>query len=282
MRNLKRWRTTGIVVLVALLLLFLTRATAGPRQTASWVEKGISEALYPLQVVADWVVAGLRGVGTGIGELFQLRRDNAQLRAQVDQIPDLQNRIRELQAENSQLRHQLGLAVDSPQPLLAARVIGRYPETWLQMITLGVGSSDGVQPDMAVRNADGLIGKVLRVTPHTAVVQLIIESSGTREIGAAAGIGAMDQTTRQAGILSGTGEETLRLSFFNCTDCAAVGDPVITSGLGGTIPEGIYIGTIERVGLEQNGLTHVAYVRPAVDFSRLDYVFVVLQPKGGP
>jgi len=272
-----------MVVLVVLLLLLMVRATAGQRTTSSWLEKGISEAVYPLQVVTDWVVAGLRGVGTGVADLFQLRRDNAQLRAEVAQIPDLQNRILELQTENGELRRQLGIPADPALTLIAARVVGRYPDTWLQMITIGRGSSDGVQPDMAVRNADGLVGKVVRVTPHTAVVQLIIEPTPSRDIGATAGIGAMDQMSRQAGILSGTGEDLLRFRFFNCTDCANVGDAVVTSGLGGSIPEGIYIGRVERVSLEENGLTHVASVRPAVDFSRLEWVSVVVpaKPKGG-
>lgn len=282
MRNVKRWRTSGIVVLVALLLLVLVRVTVGQRSSASWLEKGVSEAVYPLQVVTDWVVAGLRGVGTGVADLLALRRDNARLRAETAQIPELQNRIRELQAENGLLRGQLGLIKESPNALLTARVVGRYPDTWLQMLTIGVGSSDGVEPDMAVRNADGLVGKVVRVTAHTAVVQLIVEATGVKDLGGAAGVGAMDQVSRQAGILSGTGEELLKLRFFNCSDCASVGDPVITSGLGGTIPQGIYIGRVERVGVEENGLTRVAFVRPAVDFTRLEWVFVVLKPKEGP
>ncbi len=36
------------------------------------------------------------------------------------------------------------------------------------------------------------------------------------------------------------------------------------------------------MGVEENGLTRVAFVRPAVDFTRLEWVFVVLKPKEGP
>lgn len=282
MRNWRRVRPAGAVALIVLLLLLMVRQTAGPRPSASWVEKAVSEAVYPLQVVTDWVAASLRGVGTGVVELFHLRVDNAQLRAEAQQIPDLLTRVRELQRENAQLRHQLGLAAEPPQPLLAARIVGRYMDSWLRTITIGRGSLDGVQPDMAVRNVEGLVGKVLRVTPHTAVVQLLIEPVKSTELGMSAGIGAMDQTSRQAGIVTGRGNDPLRLVFFNCDLCASPGDPVITSGLGSLIPQGIYIGKVDHVAIEENGLAHVAYVMPAVDFSHLEWVFVVQTPKGAP
>jgi rod shape-determining protein MreC len=50
---------------------------------------------------------------------------------------------------------------------------------------------------------------------------------------------------------------------------------VITSGLGGVYPKGVRIGVVEEVG-EAGDLLQTATLRPAVDFGRLEGVFVML------
>lgn len=280
MRNLKRYRPVAIVLVAALLLLLTARMTASPDRQVSWLERSVSEAVYPFQVVADWLTGGLRGVGAGTAELFHLSRDNVQLRAEAKQIPQLQSRVAELEAENTDLRKKVGLPASTADKLVAAQVIGRYPESWFNTIIISRGSSDGIGVNMAVQDERGLVGKVVRVSAHSAVVQLLIEPTNPRELGvtgSGSGIGAMDQTTREPGLVFGLGDrQRLKLTFFNRDAKVEVGDPVVTSYLSVDIPGGLAIGKVESVGSEQNNLVRVATVVPSVDFNHLEYVFVNL------
>lgn len=52
------------------------------------------------------------------------------------------------------------------------------------------------------------------------------------------------------------------------------GEQVISSGLGGIFPKGILIGTITEITIDEFGLTKLAYVKPAADFSLLDHVII--------
>jgi rod shape-determining protein MreC len=176
--------------------------------------------------------------------------------------------MRAERGENARLRHLLGLEQRHPYVLLAADVSGRSLDRLGGSITLNKGSRDGVLENRAILTPDGLVGRVERVTGHQSRVLTLLH----RDCAVAARVAR----TRVEGVLRWEfgDQPTLHLLYISSQEDVKRGDLVVTSGLGGIFPEGVRVGTIERVGLEPNGLMKDIVVRPAVDFRSVEQVLV--------
>jgi rod shape-determining protein MreC len=122
---------------------------------------------------------------------------------------------------------------------------------------------------MAVLAPNGVVGRVVVASRRAAKVQLLIDRN--------AAAGALITRSRAQGLVVGTGDDRLRLEYVSEVSDVDVGDLVVTSGIDGIYPKGFVIGaveTIERAGVAFRNIV----IRPAVDFSRLEQVLVVLEP----
>jgi rod shape-determining protein MreC len=168
---------------------------------------------------------------------------------------------------------------------LPARVVavGRQGAAGPERVTLDLGSRDGVQPDLSVVSADGLVGRVVTVSRWTCDVLLVGSADlvvGVR-VGAAGtlgsvGSGARGPQRRPAGQLNLTVVER---------GSVQAGDAVTTLGsVGGSpFPAGLRVGSVQDVDQVPGDLTPTASVRPAVDLSTLDVVGVLLAgPRATP
>jgi rod shape-determining protein MreC len=184
----------------------------------------------------------------------------------------------------SQTREARELAALSGAPDLAgsrflpARVVGvgRQGAAGPERVTLDLGDRDGVRPELSVVAADGLVGRVVAVSPWTCDVLLVgsadlvvgvrVGASGTL---GSVGSGARGPQHRAAGQLNLTVVErgTIR-----------AGDAVTTLGSvgGAPFPAGLRIGTVQDVDEVPGDLTPTASVRPSVDLTTLDVVAVLL------
>jgi rod shape-determining protein MreC len=123
---------------------------------------------------------------------------------------------------------------------------------------------------MPVLVDEGLVGLVSATTPHAARAMLILDRRSA--------VDAMIQRSRARGLVRGLGSGgELEFVFMVRGDDVQVGDEVITSGVGGVYPKGIRVGKITSVKADRDQLLHTGRVKPAVDFGRLEQVFVVLE-----
>lgn len=265
-----KWLLTAVVGLVLVgLMLGLTRRE---RSRVTWVEAVLADALAPLQSFASGVVEGAQNLVGSVRHFSALTEENTRLRNELAERQTLEVRLREAQAENAQLRAQLGLQQAQPLELVHARVIGRGPDNWFGTLTINRGEADGVFKDAAVINAQGVVGRVSKVTRHTATVTLITDRSS----GVGARVLRVIPQTRDNGVISGEDDDLLRLRLFSRDTDVAVGDLIVTSGLSHFYPPGLLIGTVTEVGHAEFGLMPVATVEPAVDFDRLEWLAVVI------
>jgi rod shape-determining protein MreC len=114
-----------------------------------------------------------------------------------------------------------------------------------------------------------VVGRLVVPSARSAKVQLLVDRN------AAAGV--IVERTRAQGVVVGTGDDRLQMQYVSEAADLAVGDVVVTSGIDTIYPKGLIVGRIEVV--EKNGPAFKrVVVRPAVDFSRLEEVLVVLTP----
>jgi rod shape-determining protein MreC len=167
--------------------------------------------------------------------------------------------------------------------LLPVMILGRDPGNFSWEVGIDAGTNDGVRIGMpVVAAADGagaLAGSVVAAGSDTATVRLVVD--------ARASVVALDQQTRSLGLVRGQLGGQLVLVQVLATDDIVVGDTIVSAGLrltgsGGAgvgrspYPRGLLIGKIQALELDPDALTQTAFVRPAVDFSAIERLLVVL------
>jgi len=242
------WTVFVVACILSLSLMLLDRSGQG---RAAWFLQ--HTLLAPVTAVVGWWD---RGVG--------LYWDNERLRARLTRMQIELDEATAERAENERLRDLLKLAERHPYELIAARVVGRSLDRLGGSLAIDKGEADGVYPNRAVLTPEGLVGRVERTTAHGARVLTLLH----RDCAVAARV----ERSRVDGVVRWEfGERpTLYLLYVSSQEDVKVGDRIQTSGLGGIFPAGIRIGTVTRIGLEDDGLMKDITVRPAVNFRTLE------------
>jgi rod shape-determining protein MreC len=214
-------------------------------------------------------VSGFRRMWNRYVWLRGVEAENADLKRQLDEVRVQYQERRALADRARQLEETLGLRDHSNLQTVAADVIASSASPDFRTLTLDKGTRQGLKPDMAVIAAAGAVGRVVVPSPGAAKVQLLIDRN--------AAAGALIERSRAQGVALGAGDERLRLEYVSETSDVVVGDLVVTSGIDGIYPKGFTIGhvdTVEKSGPAYKRIT----VKPAVNFSSLETVLVVLTP----
>jgi rod shape-determining protein MreC len=187
-------------------------------------------------------------------------------------LADLQVELQEQQAladRSRGLQQLLDLRDHSNLNTMAAEIIAAAATPDFRTVTLDKGSQSGIKADMAVIAPAGVVGRVIVTSPRAAKVQLLIDRN--------AAAGAIVERSRAQGAIVGGGDGRLLMAYVSEVSDVAAGDVVMTSGIDGIFPKGFPIGRVASV--EKNGTAYgQILVTPAVDFTSLEQVLVVLTP----
>jgi len=267
--HLGRYRKFVAALVTLVVLVTLMGVTARERATVMFLERALIGAVAPVQSWFEGLAAGIRGGIADIQAISRLQEENEALRAKAGAYDAILRRLRELEIENERLRALLGFSQAVEFEYVVADVVARNSDNWFSRVTLSRGSADGIAKDMPVVTSQGLVGRIVAVTPHVSVVELLTDRD--------AGAGALIQSSRDTGIVRGQGNQSalLRMMFFVREAEVNEGDAVVTSGLGEIYPAGLFIGRVVDVEIEHYGLIRYATVRPSVDFGRLEEVLVI-------
>lgn len=273
--NKKLW----ILLTVMATVFFLIFSSASGKYHFPLSEKLVTTTLAPFQGAMNYAAVYMRRMTSSIWEMFTVFDQNKMLQSEVEQLRAMQAQVNEVMAENQRLRTLLGYKQAAVQfDLMAANVIARDPGNWTDTILINRGANDGLQKDMAVVTAEGLVGSVVAVFHTTAKVQLILDPRSS--------VGAIVQRaeSRVAGIVEGGSNDTLSARMVNIPRDAdiAEGDQIVTSGFGGVYPKGIVIGSVASIANDEGGLLKYAILKPAVNFQKLEEVAVIVKSREAP
>ena len=189
----------------------------------------------------------------------------------------LQAENQTLKQENKQLRQQLSINKSlTSYDNISANVIARSPSTWQNQLIIGKGSSDGIEKGAAVVSNQGLIGRVMEVNKNNSKVELITTQDDSADRF------AVQLSDNQGNTVNGlitdydTDSNLLVMGQITSKKNIKVGTSVVTSGLGGTTPKGLFIGTVKKVVNQQAGLPTKIYIKPAADMTNLSVVTVAM------
>lgn len=257
------WPLLILLLILSSIFLQQNRAILTIRSTAV-------DILAPLQAA----VAGLSGLTGGfLGSLKgpqSLQQDNDKLRRMVDELRKENVELWETVALQQKEMEEKGFQKANPQwSYLSARVIAWDPSNIVRTAVIDKGKADGVGPGMVIASSSGLVGKVIELSDRWAKVLLVTDPRSS--------VNGMLQGAedRPKGILQGRPDGLLHMKYLLAESNARKGDVVVTSGLGGAFPPGLFVGWVLDVSYSDGQMFHEALVRPAANLSDISDVMVI-------
>lgn len=202
---------------------------------------------------------------------LQLDRKYRELESQWQRDQLDRKRFHELEAENQRLTALLGMPARAEYKAIVAGVLSRDANDWFHSLLIARGEVDGVNvldPVAALQNGrEVLVGRVAEIYANTARVLLLTDPLSS--------VSAKVSRTNEQGAVEGEGSYRLKMNYLFSDSDVKAGDEVVTAGLGGVFPEGIFLGVVENVERESRESFKWARLKPAVRLSDLEEVFIL-------
>ncbi|MCC7175869.1 MAG: rod shape-determining protein MreC [Bryobacterales bacterium] len=264
---LSRYRNLTLLLLLLLAQLILVayqvRTDRDVRLLRVWAVSAVKPPAR-LLAAASSSAAGLARTAT---DLWDLRRENRRLAEELDRLK-IQNR--ELRAELGTAERAQALAAfqaRTPSQTVAARVIGTSPVIDSRVLLVDRGSSSGVQPGMAVMNADGIVGRITASYPTASQVLLITDKRFAA--------GVIGGISKAEGTVRGFTRDLCRIDYLQNEEKVQVGEWFYTSGDDRLFPRGLPVGQVRSAA---PGRTFQDVVLAPSGLSRgLEEVLIVVQ-----
>lgn len=256
-----------------ILMVVVVGLTLDERPQLTWMEQFTRDSIGFFQMVVYKPAQGVANFFANMNEMKQVYSENQKLKAHLQENAKLMAKIKELETENESLRETQEIQSSlSDFQLRSAQVISRSPDRWYQQVTIDRGEKHGIEPNMAVMTAEGLIGRVNAVSQFTSTVELITNANRAIHISA-----VVQGEENIYGVIEGYDAEQEALYFRKIPKDAELeeGQTVITSGWGGVFPRGLFIGEIVEMMPDEYGLTQSALIEPAADLYEFQHVLVV-------
>ncbi|WNF35912.1 rod shape-determining protein MreC [Bacillaceae bacterium IKA-2] len=274
------WNKRLIVLLVSIILLVaLIGYSMSERRSLTWPEQFMKDSVGWVQTAFKQPALYVAGFFENISEMKDLYEENQVLKEHLDSYAKVAVEVNVLRRQNDNLKQALEIKESLfDLQVIPGLVIHRSPDRWNDFVGVNKGLQHGIERDMAVITAKGLVGKVKHVSEFTSIVQLLTDHDHRNRISAMVDA----EEIEVYGFIEGIDEETGELMLRKIEANAEIeeGQTVITSGLGGVFPKGLLIGKVSRVEPDEYGLTKNAYIEPSASFRHLDYVMIIKRGAG--
>lgn len=264
---LKRHQISLLITLLVLVVALIYSTNLRKKTTTTLFERAVLTLTEPLQQAVVRTGASIKGLWSNYLWLVDTRQQNiATMRANRELRARLLA-VNETSLENIRLRKLLDFVEADPRKVLPALVVAEDASSWARTIIIDKGLRHGVHEGTPVVVAEGVVGRVIKVAASSSRVLLVTDASSS--------IAGLVQRTRTRGVVRGNGRQ-LNLEFALRNDFIEEDDLVVTSGMGGVFPKGLVVGRVATVQRKEFGLFQQIELAPAVDFSRLEEVLVLM------
>jgi rod shape-determining protein MreC len=234
-----------------------------------------------VRVIRSWVVGivspperlfhatghGLRSLWMNYVDLIHVRRQNQDLKSQLDRLRLEEDSLAEDARQGQRLQVLLGFQEKYIYKTVAAQVIGTSGTEQSRVLLIDKGASAGLKPDMPVITPDGIVGKTRDVFRNTSQVLEISDPTS--------GAGVILERTRIRGVLRGDTWGQPEIVNLSPDERIQPGEPVLTSGGDAIYPRGLAVGTVQRVIPQPEGTLVNVLIRPAANLAKLEEVLII-------
>ncbi|TAL89640.1 MAG: rod shape-determining protein MreC [Rhodanobacter sp.] len=269
----------GTLRLIVYLALAVVLMVLDQRNGWLWrLRSAASAVVEPVYRLAGLPAEGARTLSVAFADRQHLTSENQRLREDLLLANAKLNRMAAVAVQNQHLKELLDTQHSLELNVQLARVIGVDLGAYRYRLTLNVGSRDGVRQGQPVIDAHGVMGQVVEVLPHTAVVMLITDPSHAVPV-------TIARTGLRTVAYGARDGDELSLPNLPLAADVRVGDKLLTSGIGGRFPPGFPVGQVDQVSPAATGMFQVALARPAADIDRSADVLLLhdqAEPEGPP
>lgn len=269
----KKYIVIGIIVLIIIIFVLFSFTLKEDRKLNK-VEAFLKDALTYTEKIVTYPVNFIIDKVDNYKDLKDVKKDNDILETSVDREVSIEAENMELRRQLNKLKEELNISYSlSDYEYLNATVVSRNVGFWYNTITIDKGTYNGIEKDMVVINAKGLIGRVVKTSTFTSDIRLITTSDTNNKISVHITNGEYDLY----GLMSSYDYEGnyLEVEGISNTKDVRIGDLVYTSGLGGIFPSGILIGEVSEISTDSYDLAKIIKVKPSPDFTDINYVSVL-------
>jgi len=201
-------------------------------------------------------------------DLHRVRDENKDLQKTIDRLRLEQAAMLEDARQGERLQALMSFQQKYIYKTLAAQAVGSSGSDQAHVFYIDKGSAEGLDRDMAVITADGIVGKVRDVFPHSSQVLAINDQTS--------GAGVILETTRIRGILRGNAVGQPQIVGILADQRIQPGEKVLTAGGDMIFPRGLPVGVVEKVMRDPDRDSFInVIVKPAAHLDRLDEVLVI-------
>lgn len=260
----------GLILLAVVSMVADRSARMDPgRGDLPWWQGLLLEMAIPVQKVVAAPANAVARSWESYVDLVDVRAQNEALTSRVAELEEANLQFREALVASGYLDRIASMRDDFEVPMLPSEVVGLDVSPLFRSVLVDRGSRHGVRPGSPVVTHEGVVGLVTRTSPHAAKTMLVLDRQSR--------IDAVVQRTRARGMVTGRGSGELAFEYVALGADLQVGDVLITSGLGGVYPKGLNLGEVVALSDSEGSLVQSATLSPAVDFGRLEQVFVMLR-----
>jgi len=272
---------TDLYVFIALLLVSFLTLFFSSRNVISDVKNAGLTVFSGLRTGIHEISSALSRTVLSVSELANLRKEYNELTGRIARYEQLERTSAEIRQENTRLREQLGFSQTLRHKFIPAEITGRDPDNLFSAFVINKGAHAGAAVNMPViayhNGTQGLVGKIV----HTGLFESLVMPLYDNNCFVASRL----SESRYEGIVEGQGkpEAPLLMRFINkrAREDTNFGEIIVSSGMGGIYPPGINIGRVSKINYVENELSMEVELEPSVDFSRLEYVFVISEEPNG-
>lgn len=268
---LKSWYFKILCGLFILCIAIMIRAaTAG--NTEIFLSQAVSVISQPFLNLSTSVTNSVGDFLDRFANAEKLYLENQELKEQLRDANEKLTDYERYRRENEQYRDFLGLKETNPDfEFEPATVIGRDSTNRFYSFTVDKGSINGIEVADPVITDDGLVGIVWEVGLTYSHVRTILDISVEA--------GVYDISTRDSGIITGdislSTEGLCKLKYIPRESGIAVGNLIVTSGVGGVFPKDLAVGTVKSIAVDSSGLSLTAEIHPTADIENITDVVVI-------
>jgi len=261
-----------IVILIISLCLCIVPSVLTAMGHGSYVKGAVITVMSPFQKLSSYIGEAIGGFGRYFTGYDELKAENAALKEEISKLRADAYEASIHEKENEWLRDYLDLKrVNTSFSMADAKIIGRETTNTRTVYTLDRGSAVGIEKNMPVITAEGVLGYIIEVGLNWSKAVAVTDERSS--------VSVISKRTGTVGVLSGTYE----LSFEGKCDMVclessadiAVGDKIFTSGLGGVYPGGLELGEVSEVYVDEYDRSLHAIVVPYVDTESVKAVMVI-------
>jgi rod shape-determining protein MreC len=219
-------------------------------------------------------------VFAAIGEIDQLRTENASLRDENERLENENARLEALKAENDEMSGLLQLQSGFDHETVAVRVIGRELLENRRIVTIDKGTDDGLElNDIVVVQGGALAGRITDIGPTFAKVTLVSDASAT-VVGQLVNSGSQGDISGQAGgvLVMRNIDSAVEIGIDEEVFTAGI---AVDGGLRSPYPKGLIVGSVVDVERDANAVVQTAFLAPAAELDSFDLALVITDYEGG-